>query len=495
MSTEGSDPGPAGVVTAPAIGGRTRVPQAAEVVPHLSVAERSARGHAARREVPRSSHADFSPAPHRPDPVELLESQAPSRVPELVPIRYGRMLVSPFTFYRGAALIMAADLASSPNSGLHAQLCGDAHLSNFGVFASPDRRLVFDLNDFDETLPGPWEWDVKRLAVSMEVAGRDNGYSDKERRSILLETVAGYRNAMREFAGMGSLDVWYSRLEVDELFAQLRSQVKKTQLKRAEKTVAKARTKDSMTAFSKLTHMVDGEPQIVADPPLIERVDDISGAIDPEAVVAGLHELLRLYRQSLQSDRRILLEEYRLVDLARKVVGVGSVGTRAWIALMIGRDESDPLFLQFKEAQSSVLEEFTAKSGYANHGERVVAGQHLMQASSDIFLGWLHVEAGIDGVSRDFYGRQLKDWKGSFESEGALPQGMAIYGRTCGWTLARAHARSGDRIAIASYLGGGDAFDRAIADYSVAYADQNERDYDALKRAVENGQVEARTGL
>jgi uncharacterized protein (DUF2252 family) len=250
-----------------------------------------------------------------------------------------------------------------------------------------------------------------------------------------------------------------------------------------------------MTAFSKLTRMVDGEPQIVADPPLIERVDDISGDMDPEAIVEGLHELLRRYRQSLQSDRRILLEEYRLVDLARKVVGVGSVGTRAWIALMIGRDETDPLFLQFKEAQSSVLEEFTAKSGYANHGERVVAGQHLMQASSDIFLGWLHVEAGIDGVSRDFYGRQLKDWKGSFETEGALPQGMAIYGRTCGWTLARAHARSGDRIAIASYLGGGDAFDRAIADYSAAYADQNERDYDALKKAVQNGQVKAQTGL
>jgi uncharacterized protein (DUF2252 family) len=495
MSSEGSDPGSTGVVKAPAKVGHPLVPQHAKVVPHLSVAERAARGHAARREVPRSSHADFSPAAHRPDPVELLESQAPSRVPELVPIRYGRMLVSPFTFYRGAALIMASDLASSPNSGLHVQLCGDAHLSNFGLFAAPDRRMVFDLNDFDETLPGPWEWDVKRLAVSMEVAARDNGYSDKERRSILLETVAGYRNAMREFAGMGGLGVWYSRLEVDELFAQLRSQVKKTQLKRAEKTVAKARTKDSMTAFSKLTRMVDGEPQIVADPPLIERVEDISGDMDPEAIVEGLHELLRRYRQSLQSDRRILLEEYRLVDLARKVVGVGSVGTRAWIALMIGRDETDPLFLQFKEAQSSVLEEFTAKSGYANHGERVVAGQHLMQASSDIFLGWLHVEAGIDGVSRDFYGRQLKDWKGSFETEGALPQGMAIYGRTCGWTLARAHARSGDRIAIASYLGGGDAFDRAIADYSVAYADQNERDYDALKKAVQNGQVKAQTGL
>ena len=383
MSSEGTDPGSAGAVKAPAKGGRRRAPQAAKVVPHLSAAERAARGHAARREVPRSSHADFSPAPHRPDPVELLESQAASRVPELVPIRYGRMLVSPFTFYRGAALLMASDLASSPHSGLRAQLCGDAHLSNFGLFASPDRRLVFDLNDFDETLPGPWEWDVKRLAVSMEVAGRDNGYSDKERRSILLETVAGYRNAMRDFAGMGALDVWYARLEVDEFVTQLRSQIKKAQVKRAKQTVAKARTKDSMTSFSKLTRMVDGEPKIVADPPLIERVEDIASVIDPEVVVAGLRDLLRLYRQSLQTDRRILLEEYRLIDIARKVVGVGSVGTRAWIALMIGRDESDPLFLQFKEAQSSVLEEFTGKSGYSNHGERVVAGQHLMQASSD----------------------------------------------------------------------------------------------------------------
>jgi uncharacterized protein (DUF2252 family) len=355
--------------------------------------------------------------------------------------------------------------------------------------------LVFDLNDFDETLPGPWEWDVKRLAVSMEVAGRENGYSDKERRNILLETVAGYRNAIREFAGMGALEVWYARLEMDELVSQLRAQVKKTQLKRAEKIVAKARTKDSMTAFSKLTQVVDGESQIVSDPPLIERLSDLAPGHEGEEMQEQLHGLLRRFRESLQTDRRILLEEFRLVDMARKVVGVGSVGTRAWIMLLLGRDEQDPLFLQFKEAQPSVLEEFTAKSEYANHGERVVAGQHLMQASSDIFLGWLHVEAGIDGVSRDFYGRQLKDWKGSFETEGALPQGMAIYGRTCGWTLARAHARSGDRMAIAAYLGGSDVFDRAIADYSVAYADQNERDYKALTKAVADGRIVAQTGL
>jgi uncharacterized protein (DUF2252 family) len=405
------------------------------------------------------------------------------------------MLVSPFTFYRGAALLMASDLAGSPRSGLQAQLCGDAHLSNFGVFASPDRRLVFDLNDFDETLPGPWEWDVKRLAVSFVVAGRENGYSAKERRMIVLETVGAYRKAMREFASKPSLDVWYARIEVDQLMSELRGQVKKRQAKTTEKVLAKARTKDSMTAFSKLTGMVDGEPQIVSDPPLIERIEELAPGVEGEAIQEQLHELLRVYRGTLQTDRRVLLEEFRLVDLARKVVGVGSVGTRAYIALMMGRDDQDPLFLQFKEAESSVLEEFTAASDYANHGERVVTGQHLMQASSDIFLGWLHVDAGIDGQERDFYGRQLKDWKGSFETAGALPSGVAVYGRVCGSTLARAHARSGDRIAIASYLGGSDVFDLAIADYSEAYADQNERDYSAIQKAVKKGRLEAQTGL
>jgi uncharacterized protein (DUF2252 family) len=481
------------VVKAGAQGGRRR--RAPRVVPHLSVAERVARGRAARAEVPRSSHAEYTPAAHRQDPVALLESQAASRVPELVPIRYGRMLVSPFTFYRGAALLMAADLAASPDSGLRTQLCGDAHLSNFGLFASPDRRLVFDLNDFDETLPGPWEWDVKRLAVSFEVAGRENGYTRKQRRRIVQDTVGAYRQAMRQFAGMRAIDVWYARLEVDELMAQLRSQVKKRMAKKAEKTVAKARTKDSMTAFSKLTRVVDGEAQIVSDPPLIERIQELAPGREGTALMKELHELLRRYRQTLQTDRRVLLEEYRLVDLARKVVGVGSVGTRAWIGLMLGRDGQDPLFLQFKEAQPSVLEDFTAKSQYANHGERVVAGQHLMQASSDIFLGWLHVDRGIDGQARDLYGRQLKDWKGSFETEGALPEGMTIYGQTCGWTLARAHARSGDRIAIAAYLGQSDAFDRAIADFSEAYADQNQLDYDALRLAVEDGQITAVSGM
>jgi uncharacterized protein (DUF2252 family) len=465
------------------------------VVPHLSVAERVARGRAARREVPRSSQAEFEPAAHRQDPVGLLESQAASRVPELVPVRYGRMLVSPFTFYRGAALIMAADLAASPHSGLRVQLCGDAHLSNFGVFASPDRRLVFDLNDFDETLPGPWEWDVKRLAVSFEVAGRENGYSAKVRRSIVRGTVGAYRQAMRQFAGMRPLDVWYSRIEVDTLLAGLRSQMKTRMVKRTQQTLAKARTRDSMAAFSKLTRIVDGERQIVSDPPLIERVHDLAPGQEGQALENWLHAALRRYRQSLATDRRVLLEEFRLVDFARKVVGVGSVGTRAWIALMLGQDEEDALFLQFKEAQPSVLAEFAGKSEFRNHGQRVVAGQRLMQASSDIFLGWVRVQSGLDGQPRDFYGRQLKDWKGSFEATGALPEGAMLYGQVCGWTLARAHARSGDRIAIAAYLGGSDVYDRAIADFSAAYADQNERDYNALTKAVESGQVEARTGL
>jgi uncharacterized protein (DUF2252 family) len=492
MSATKTDRAPAAVTNVAAKGGRRRAPR---VVPHLSVDERVARGKAARSEVARSRHAEFEPAAHRADPVELLQSQAGSRVPELVPIRYGRMLVSPFTFYRGAALLMAADLAGSPRSGLQTQLCGDAHLSNFGVFASPERQLVFDLNDFDETLPGPWEWDVKRLAVSFVVAGRENGYSPKERMKVVLDTVGAYRGAMQEFAAKRSLDVWYSRIDVDRLMTEMQGQMKKRQVKNTQKVLAKARTKDSMAAFSKLTRMVGDDPQIVPDPPLIERISDLAPGAEGQALWEGLHDLLRAYRESLPSDRRILLEEFRLVDMARKVVGVGSVGTRAWIMLMLGRDNQDPLFLQFKEAQPSVLEEFTAPSVYANHAERVVAGQHLMQASSDIFLGWLHVPSGIDGVKRDFYGRQLKDWKGSFETEGVLPKGMALYGRVCGWTLARAHARSGDRIAIASYLGGSDAFDRAIADYSEAYADQNERDYNALKQAVGDGRIEARTGL
>ena len=465
------------------------------MVPHLSVAERVARGKAARAEVSRSSHAVFEPSPNRADPIELLERQAATRVPELVPIRYGRMLVSPFTFYRGAALIMAHDLAATPRSGLNVQCCGDAHLSNFGVFASPERRLVFDLNDFDETLPGPWEWDVKRLAVSMLIAARDNDFRVKDQDRIVLETLGQYRTAMANFAGMKNLDVWYSHLEMESLMQEYASQFKQKMVKRTEKTLAKARTKDSMAAFNKLTHIVDGEIRIVDQSPLIVPIEQLAPGDERNEMFEALRELLRGYRETLEFDRRVLLEQFKLMDFARKVVGVGSVGTRAWIGLLLGRDGEDPLFLQMKEAEASVLEEFLGPSEFSNHGERVVTGQRLMQASSDIFLGWLHVDSGLDEQPRDFYGRQLKDWKGSAETEQMVPLGMATYGRLCGWTLARAHARSGDRIAIASYLGNGDSFDRAILEFSQAYAEQNERDYGELSAAVSAGRVTAETGL
>ena len=464
-------------------------------VPHLSVAERVARGKAARKEVPRARHALFEPLSTRADPVELLERQAKTRVPELVPIRYGRMLVSPFTFYRGAAMIMAHDLAATPRSGLTVQCCGDAHLSNFGVFASPERRLMFDVNDFDETLPGPWEWDVKRLAVSMLIAARDNGFRAKEQDQIVLDSVGRYRTAMAEFAGMKDLDVWYSHLDIGSAIQEFGSQFKPRVVKRAEKQLAKARTKDSMTAFAKLTQVVDGKVQIVDQSPLIVPIEQLAQGQERERLFDELHQLLRGYRDTLEFDRRELLEHFDLTDFARKVVGVGSVGTRAWIALLLGRDSQDPLFLQIKEAEASVLEEFLGPSEFPNHGERVVIGQRLMQATSDIFLGWLHVDAGLDGMARDFYVRQLKDWKGSAEIEQMVPEGMATYGKLCGWTLARAHARSGDRIAIAAYLGKGGSFDRAIVEFSKAYADQNDRDYHDLAAAVKSGRITAETGL
>jgi uncharacterized protein (DUF2252 family) len=464
-------------------------------VPHLSVAERVARGKAARGEVPRAGHAEYTRASDRADPLKVLERQARTRVPELVPIRYGRMLVSPFTFYRGAAMIMAGDLASTPRSGLSVQCCGDAHLSNFGVFASPERKLVFDLNDFDETLPGPWEWDVKRLAVSMLIAAVNNDYAVKDQERIVLATVEGYRSAMRGFAAMGNLDVWYAHADIDRVIDDFGSRLKGKMSKRAGKTLAKARTRDSMSAFAKLTKVVDGERRIVDQAPLIVPIDKLGDSEQRAQLEEALHGLLRGYLGTLEFDRRVLAEEFRLVDLARKVVGVGSVGTRAWIALMLGRDVQDPLFLQMKEAEASVFEPYLGPSTFSNHGERVVVGQRLMQASSDILLGWLHVPAGLDGQPRDFYVRQLRDWKGSAEVEEMVPKGMALYGRLCGWTLARAHARSGDRIAIAAYLGGGKSFDRAILEFSTAYAEQNERDYQRLTAAVRTGKLVAQTGL
>lgn len=463
-------------------------------VPHLTVAERVARGKAARAEVPRSSHAEYSPGPYRRDPVDLLEMQAVGRIPELVPIRYGRMLVSPFTFLRGAALVMAADLASSPTSGFTVQLCGDAHLMNFGAFASPERHLMFGLNDFDETIPGPWEWDVKRLAASVAIAGRDNNFSPKERKAIMLATVGGYRDAMIQFAAMSNLAVWYAHVDIDEVIGHLSRDVDPVARKRAEASVAKARTRDNGHALEKLTTIVNGQRRIISDPPLVQPVEELVTGADHEELMESLGVLVRGYRSTLQSDRRHLLENYQLVHAARKVVGVGSVGTRAWILLLMGRDDADPLFLQAKEANPSVLEEFVGASRIPSHGERVVHGQHLMQAASDIFLGWQNF-VGIDGVDRDFYVRQLRDWKGSAVVENMNPAVLGLYGEVCGRTLARAHARSGDRIAIASYLGAKDVFDRAIAEYAERYADQTERDYAALLQAEQAGRVAVQRGI
>jgi uncharacterized protein (DUF2252 family) len=475
--------------------GTTNAERQEKVVPHPSVGEHVARGKAARAEVPRSRQGEYEPPAHRADPIELLEAQAKTRVPELVPIRYGRMLVSPFAFYRGAAKVMAGDLAGTPRSGLTVQCCGDAHLSNFGVFASPERRLVFDVNDFDETLPGPWEWDVKRLAVSMLIAARDNGYTARQGDEIVLETVAQYRKAMRDFAAMGNLAVWYAHLDVETFLKEHRAELKPKLAKRTEEDLAKARMHDSMFALSKLTDRVNGRSEIVDRSPLIVPLRVLVPGDQQEQWLQSLHTLFRTYRESLEHDRRVLLEGFKLMDFARKVVGVGSVGTRAWIVWLSGRDSSDPLFLQIKEAEASVLEEHVGKSQVRSHGERVVRGQRLMQAASDIFLGWVHVTTAADGVARDYYGRQLKDWKGSVEVEQMSPKAMAAYGRLCGWTLARAHARSGDRIAIASYLGSRTAFDRALLEFSKAYADQNERDYRALADAVDSGRVIAQTGI
>ena len=469
--------------------------QAAESVPHLSVAERVAIGKAARAAVPRASHATYAPSPDRADPLDVLERQDATRVPELVPIRHGRMLVSPFTFYRGGAMIMAGDLAATPRSGITVQCCGDAHLSNFGVFGSPERQLIFDLNDFDETLPGPWEWDVKRLAASMLIAAINNDFSVNDQERAVLETVKSYRNSMATFAGMNNLAVYYAHIDIDSVLADLGSQMKPKMAKRSEKALAKARTRDSISAFSKLTETVDGQVRFVDQSPLIVPIEQLASGRERDATFEELHRILRGYRATLRVDRRLVLEQFELVDVARKVVGVGSVGTRAFIVLLLGRDGNDPLILQIKEAEASVLEEFLDASEFSNHGQRVVTGQRLIQAESDIFLGWLHVDEGFDGKSRDFYGRQLKDWKGSAEIEQMVPKGLAMYGALCGSTLARAHARSGDRIAIAAYLGSGTSFDRAILEFSTAYAEQNALDYKHLTDAVASGKIAAQTGL
>ena len=459
------------------------------VARRLTHDERAERGRAARQRVPRSAHAEWVIPDHRPDPVMLLQGQAETRVRDLIPIRHARMLVSPFTYFRGAALPMASDLASTPHSGLRVQLCGDAHLSNFGIFGSPERHLVFDLNDFDETLPGPFEWDVKRLAASLEVAARDNGYTLKQRRAVVTDAAGAYRHAMVDLAARSSLDVWYAHLDVDNLMPRFNAMLDPKKTPAVWKAMERARTHDSLQAFGKLTEIVDGEPRIIDRPPLIVPIRRFVGDAGLDELTDVVHRMVRDYRRTLQPDRRLLLEQYELIDIARKVVGVGSVGTQAWIALLLDRSIDEPLFLQIKEAQPSVLETYLSKSEFANHGQRVVAGQRLMQAVSDIFLGWEHF-AWRDR-SHDYYVRQLRDWKGSAEIGGMTPAGMQLYAQMCGWTLARAHARSGDRIAIAAYLGNSDVFDRAIVRFSEAYADQNERDYAAMQQAVVEGRLEA----
>jgi uncharacterized protein (DUF2252 family) len=462
---------------------------------HVSAAERAERGRAARKSAPRRAHGDWEPSATRPDPVTILEEQAATRIPELVPIRHGRMLVSPFAFFRGAAAIMAADLSGTPDSGFETQLCGDAHLSNFGIFGTPERKFVFDINDFDETHPGPWEWDVKRLAASFEVAARECEWPRKVRRKILAATVGEYRKAMQILAGSPSVSVWYHHLEVDRLLVELRRKFTTKQLASIDAEIAKARTKDSMRAVSKLTAIVDGERRIVSDPPLIVSIEELVEGKDWHEIDNEIRAMVERYRASLTRERRDLIDQYRLVHIARKVVGVGSVGTRAWIALMLGRDDSDPLVLQIKEAQHSVLEPYFEDSEHPTNGERVVQGQRRMQAAGDPFLGWTHITRGLDGEARDYYVRQLWDWKGSATIELMSARGLATYGRTCAWTLARAHARSGDRIAMAAYLGTGTVFDDAIAEFAAVYADQNERDYAALARAVKSGRIRAETGL
>jgi uncharacterized protein (DUF2252 family) len=465
----------------------------------LSVEDRVARGRAARVAAPRSSHGQWAPASDRPDPMALLEDQAKDRVPDLVPIRYGRMLVSPGTFYRGAALLMAADLSRTPDSGVQVQLCGDAHLSNFGLFASPERQLMFDINDFDETLPGPWEWDIKRLAASLEVAGRDRGFAPADRRAIVLAAASEYRLRMGEAAGMRTLEAWYAHLNVDQVSGLLQAEVREKRLGKKEaqgavEDIAKARTRDSVRVFAKRVDQVDGELHIVSDPPLIVPIEDVVVSDRTRHQTEQMMtRLIRSYRRTLAREHHPI-EEFRYVHMARKVVGVGSVGTRCWIVLMIGRDETDPLFLQAKEAPPSVLERFVGPSQYRHQGQRVVAGQHLMQAATDIFLGWQRV-TDDEGQTRDYYVRQFQDWKGSVEIDSLKVRGATLYARLCASALARAHARWGDRVAIATYLGTGAAFDRALADFAAGYADQNERDYEALVTAVRSGRLPAETGI
>ncbi len=472
----------------------TETPIAPPVVEHPTASERAAHGKAARQQVPRSSHADWSPSTNRRDPVAMLEEQGVTRLQDLLPIRYGRMAASPFAFFRGAANVFAADLAETRSVPLNVQLCGDAHLVNFGGFASPERSLVFDINDFDETLPGPFEWDLKRLAASLSVAARSRNFEPTACNDIVTGSVRAYREAMRSFALMRNLDLWYVRMGVQTMVERWGPELTSEQLRNFQRGIGKAESKDRLKAKNKLTHEIDGELRFLSDPPLLVPVEEIFTETEHEALSETLRGALRSYRRSLSADRRHLLEGYRFVEVARKVVGVGSVGTRCWLVLLVGRDNDDPLFIQVKEAEASVLEAHLKTSGYANHAQRVVEGQRLMQASSDILLGWERLD-GVDGRTHDYYMRQLWDWKTSANIEIMDESGLRVYGQLCGWTLARGHARSGDPIAIGSYLGSGTVFDDAVAEFAGIYADQNEIDHRALVDAIDSGRVKAETRL
>ena len=463
-------------------------------VSHPSVKERATRGRAARSKVPRSEHAAWEPSAGRRAPEDVLLEQAVGRVAELVPIRHGRMLESPFAFFRGAAALMAADLAETPQSGLRVQLCGDAHLSNFGGFASPARELVFDINDFDETARGPWEWDVKRLAVSIAIAGRDLNVAPAARRGAVEAAVRSYREAMRRFATMRNLELWYARLDAARILNHVGDRVTPDERRAFKRRVAGARAKDHLRAMTKLAQRVDGEPRIVSRPPRIVPVEELLPATAAVNVEDQMRTLLRSYRRSLPVERRHLLEGYRYRHMARRVGGVGSVGTRTWIVLLTGRNGDDPLFLQVKQVGPSVLEPYAGRDQARNHGQRVVQGQRLMQVDTDIFLGWLR-STWTDDTPRDYHVRQLWDWKLGADVELMSPARLTVYGALCGWTLARAHARSGDRIAIAAYLGSGKAFDRAIAAFAETYADRNERDHAALEEAARAGRIAANRGV
>lgn len=467
-------------------------PSAAARSVELTVAERVARGRQARKTASRESQGEWTPARDRPDPVSLLEEQAVTRVPELVPVRYARMMESPFAFFRGGALIMAWDLAHTTTSGLVVQACGDAHISNFGLFASPERQLVFDVNDFDETTPAPWDWDVRRLIASIEIAARQNGFSRKQRARIVSDAANAYQTGMKEFAKQGNIEVWYTHVALSSDLAYARTQLDKESLAQLRKVIDKAMTRDSQQALTRLTKLVDGERRFISEPPLVVPLSELFDPARHESFVSDMRNLLTAARDNLSDERRMLFDRYRIVDIARKVVGVGSVGTRTQIMLLTGRDEDDVLMLQAKEAEASVLERFVGPSQFAEHGERVVIGQRRMQAVSDVFLTWGRLERGLDDDrSHDFYFRQLRDWKGSWDPSEMNPKGMSFYASGCAVVLARAHARTGDPIAIASYLGTGKRYTEAMVDFAKAYADQNEKDYAHFVDEVKSGRIVA----